>query len=65
MKTENFTLNGNSSNGNSRPGFLQIAIGGAGKDSVKSTIKQHEAAGEPFPRSSPKAADPRHPKQPL
>jgi hypothetical protein len=49
MKTENFTLKGNSSNGNSRPGFLQIAIGGAGKDSVKSTIKQHEVAGEPFP----------------
>jgi len=30
------------------PGFLVIAAGGAGKDSASSTIRQHQAAGNPF-----------------
>lgn len=48
MKTEKIT-NSNNSNRDSRPSYLLIAIGGAGKDSVKSVKKQHEAAGNPFP----------------
>jgi hypothetical protein len=31
------------------PGFLLIALGGAGKASVLSAMRQHQAAGAPFP----------------
>jgi len=48
MKTGKIT-NSNISNADAMPSYLSIAIGGAGKDSVKSTKKQHEAAGNPFP----------------
>lgn len=48
MKTAKIT-NSNIANADAMPSYLFIAIGGAGKDSVKSAKKQHEAAGNPFP----------------
>jgi len=48
MRTEQIT-NSNNSNGDARPSYLLLGIGGAGKDSVRSVKKQHETAGNPFP----------------
>lgn len=49
MKTETSMTNSNILKETASPGFLAIGIGGAGKDSLLSAIKQHRAAGNPFP----------------
>lgn len=49
MEAKNLFTKTTISNADLGPGFLVIAIGGAGKDSAKSAKKQHRAAGSPFP----------------
>ncbi len=48
MTTETSITNSNISKADLNPGFLVIAIGGAGKESVKSAKKHYQAAGRPF-----------------
>lgn len=48
METKNLITSSNISNADYNPGFLVIAIGGAGKDSAITVKKQHQAAGCPF-----------------
>ena len=49
MKSEILTADYNLPEENKTPGFLVIAMGGAGIESVQSTIKRHQAASKPFP----------------
>ena len=49
MRTKQPITNGGDPKTDMSPGFLVIAVGGAGKNSALTVKKQHQAAGSPFP----------------